>query len=102
MPHDLPGSPAVTEPPGNAGVEERFESVPLAIVLVIAFVLGLAVGEWQSRIVIWPWVVAAAVCIAIGVVIRKRQIGVVVLLSVAMFCIGAAWITINRHRVAAN
>ncbi|MCH8316844.1 MAG: DUF4131 domain-containing protein, partial [Planctomycetes bacterium] len=77
---------------------------PEAITLLaLSFALGITLGWYQPRPIVWPWLVGSAAFLVMVVVSRRwRWRWTLMFMAVATMSMGAAWVTVRQHFVAGN
>ncbi len=69
--------------------------------LAISFAIGISIGWYQPKPLVWPWLALAVIGIVlIGFLYRKRRTWTTVLLCVVAISIGSAWVTLHQEFVS--
>jgi competence protein ComEC len=104
-PSFAPSVPAAP-PPAIVPPSPRFHFTGRGMTLLaIVFALGIAIGWQQRSPIVWPWLWAGAGFVAIAAcaaVIDRAARLTIVLLLLAMICLGAGWVTLKNDYVAPN
>jgi competence protein ComEC len=71
--------------------------------LAVSLAVGIAIGWSQPGAVVWPWLAASGLALALVVGLWRRDRRIVLsLVAAATVCFGAAWIAVRHDYVATN
>lgn len=71
--------------------------------LAVSFASGIAIGWWQGRPILWPWLVASLLGVAAAALVYRRSGRLALCFLVASTtAFGAAWLVLRLHYVAAD
>ena len=99
----MPGDARLLDAGPDAADTERRPTRPVGFtILAAALTLGLAIGWRWDGVSAWIWLVPAGALAAGSLLLRRSRISALCCLTLAVLCIGAAWVNIRRNFVASD